>query len=319
VKITDFGIACATRGAPLTSTGMLLGTPAYLAPERVAGGPATPASDLYSLGVVGYECLAGVPPFRGPALQVAEAHVRHPLPALPVDVPAGVAAIVVALTAKDPGDRPSSAHEVAERAGGLRAAGMVARPGAISPVTGAGGTPAAAPLTLTDISVPVTQASLPALDERHGASATWKMAGAGLAVAAALTAVGLGGWQAGLTSAARPHSTAVPGPSRPRPVPMVLVRSTRLTGQPAGIVLADLRRLDLRPHLAWAATLARPPGTVLSVRPGGPVPPETLVTVTVATQPAIQGDAGDGGDGGGDGGGGGGGNDGGGGGGGNSD
>src|SRR5215469_4559953 len=68
VKITDFGIAH-VRGVPLTATGILVGTPAYLAPERAAGGPATPASDLYSLGVVGYECLTGAPPFRGPALE----------------------------------------------------------------------------------------------------------------------------------------------------------------------------------------------------------------------------------------------------------
>ena len=65
VKITDFGIASVTRGEPLTCTGILVGTPAYLAPERVAGGSAIPASDLYSLGVVGFECLTGAPPFRG--------------------------------------------------------------------------------------------------------------------------------------------------------------------------------------------------------------------------------------------------------------
>src|SRR5580700_11060622 len=59
VKITDFGIAHAVGSAPITLTGMLLGTPGYLAPERAAGARATPASDLYALGVVAYECLAG--------------------------------------------------------------------------------------------------------------------------------------------------------------------------------------------------------------------------------------------------------------------
>jgi len=110
VKITDFGIASVTQGAPSTATGILLGTPAYLAPERTAGRPATPASDLYSLGVVGYECLTGAPPFRGPALQVAQAHLRHPFPALPATVPTEVAALVAALTAKNPRDRPGSAR-----------------------------------------------------------------------------------------------------------------------------------------------------------------------------------------------------------------
>ena len=116
VKITDFGIASVTSGAPSTATGVLVGTPCYLAPERAAGRRARPASDLYSLGVVGYECLTGAPPFHGPALQVAEAHVRRPLPALPATVPAEVAALVAALTAKDPRHRPRSAREVAERA-----------------------------------------------------------------------------------------------------------------------------------------------------------------------------------------------------------
>jgi eukaryotic-like serine/threonine-protein kinase len=107
VKITDFGIASVAWGTPSIATGILLGTPAYLAPERVAGRPATPASDLYSLGVVGYECLTGAPPFRGPAVQVAEAHLRHPFPALPASVPAEVAALVAALTAKDPRHGPA--------------------------------------------------------------------------------------------------------------------------------------------------------------------------------------------------------------------
>jgi len=82
VKITDFGIAHAVGSAPITLTGMLLGTPGYLAPERAAGARATPASDLYALGVVAYECLAGAPPFAGPPLDVTLAHRDRPLPPL---------------------------------------------------------------------------------------------------------------------------------------------------------------------------------------------------------------------------------------------
>ena len=65
VKITDFGIAHTIGSAPVTASGELIGTPGYLAPERAMGEQATPASDLYSLGMVAYECLAGAPPFRG--------------------------------------------------------------------------------------------------------------------------------------------------------------------------------------------------------------------------------------------------------------
>ncbi|HEY5989828.1 MAG TPA: protein kinase [Streptosporangiaceae bacterium] len=120
VKITDFGISHAAGSAPVTCTGTLLGTPAYLAPERVAGASGTPAADLYALGIVAYECLAGQLPFQGSPLQVALAHRDRSLPALPESVPPPVAALVAELTAKAPGARPASAGEVAQRASRLR-------------------------------------------------------------------------------------------------------------------------------------------------------------------------------------------------------
>jgi len=116
VKITDFGIAQVAGSARLTRTGMLVGTAAYLAPERAGGGPATPASDLYSLGVVAYECLTGQAPFDGEPLAVALAHVQQAIPPLPPSVPAAVAALVADLTAKDPSARPSSAGDAGDRA-----------------------------------------------------------------------------------------------------------------------------------------------------------------------------------------------------------
>jgi protein kinase-like protein len=120
VKITDFGIAHTIGSAPLTATGELIGTPGYLAPERAMGERATPASDLYSLGMLAYECLAGTPPFRGTPLEVALAHRDRPLPPLPPSVAVGVAALVMRLLAKDPARRLSDAAEVAVWAGLLR-------------------------------------------------------------------------------------------------------------------------------------------------------------------------------------------------------
>src|SRR5258708_14166587 len=113
VKITDFGIASVAGSLPLTQAGAVRGTAGYLAPERVAGEQATPASDLYSLGVVAWECLAGAPPFTGTPLEVAYAHAQRALPPLPGSVPAGVAALIAQLTAKDPAARPPSAAVVA--------------------------------------------------------------------------------------------------------------------------------------------------------------------------------------------------------------
>jgi eukaryotic-like serine/threonine-protein kinase len=120
VKITDFGIAHTIGSAPVTITGELIGTPGYLAPEQVGGARATSASDLYALGVVAYECLAGVAPFEGTPLQVALAHQQCPMPPLPSSVPSEVAALVTHLTAKDPAGRPGSAAEAALAASRLR-------------------------------------------------------------------------------------------------------------------------------------------------------------------------------------------------------
>ena len=119
VKITDFGIAYAAGAAPITAPGIVMGTALYMAPERIAGAPGTPASDLYSLGVVMYECLSGRPPFDGTSAAVMAAHLHLPLPALPYWVPEPLAGLVAKLTAKDPSYRISDAAVLAARLRGL--------------------------------------------------------------------------------------------------------------------------------------------------------------------------------------------------------
>jgi eukaryotic-like serine/threonine-protein kinase len=123
VKVLDFGIAAAADETHSTTGSGMYATVAYVAPERVAGEPATPASDLYSLGAVLYELLCGRPPFPGasPAL-VARAHLHdQPVPVrqLAPWVPARLAETCEAALAKDPARRPSSAASLAVR---LRAA-----------------------------------------------------------------------------------------------------------------------------------------------------------------------------------------------------
>src|SRR5881394_1058731 len=106
VKITDFGIARAAGSVALTRTGEVLGTPQYISPEQAEGKPATPASDVYSLGAVGYECLAGHRPFQADTpVATAIAHLRQPVPELPSTVPAALADVVRRALAKAPEDR----------------------------------------------------------------------------------------------------------------------------------------------------------------------------------------------------------------------
>ncbi|MGF1646826.1 MAG: protein kinase [Kineosporiaceae bacterium] len=117
VKLTDFGIATSTAdGMTLTQPGAVLGTVAYLAPERVAGRPATAASDLYAVGVVLHEMLTGSPPFTGDtAVAVALAHTAQAPPSLAEQRPevgAGLDALVRRALAKDPAGRFASAAEM---------------------------------------------------------------------------------------------------------------------------------------------------------------------------------------------------------------
>src|SRR6059058_5830687 len=102
VKVTDFGIARAADAVPLTRTGTVMGTAYYLSPEQASGRTVTPASDVYSLGAVAYECVAGRRPFPGDnPLAVATAHVRDTPPPLPADVPEPVRDLVLSALEKD--------------------------------------------------------------------------------------------------------------------------------------------------------------------------------------------------------------------------
>ena len=114
VKITDFGISTATGRIPMTDSGMVMGTAQYLSPEQAIGKAATPASDIYSLGIVAYEALVGHRPFTGPtAVDIAVAHVNTPVPPMPTDINSELSALVMRMLAKDPEERPRSAASLA--------------------------------------------------------------------------------------------------------------------------------------------------------------------------------------------------------------
>ena len=150
IKIVDFGVAKLTganehheeHGEQLTARGSVVGTPGYIPPEVAVRGVTTdPRSDLYSLGVVWYELLAGKRPFHATTpTALLMAHAMDPIPALPSSIPLPIAGLVQRLLAKAPEDRPESAEELAaliDKLPAFEPSGPLSRPPAISATPGA--------------------------------------------------------------------------------------------------------------------------------------------------------------------------------------
>jgi serine/threonine protein kinase len=118
-KVLDFGVAkiLSPEADPDKVTkSVVMGTPAYLSPERLDGRPPSPATDLYSLGITLYECLSGMRPFVGDTNEVMRKHREEPVPPLNVpDCPKALENLVYQLMEKEPTKRPASALEVAKR------------------------------------------------------------------------------------------------------------------------------------------------------------------------------------------------------------
>ncbi|HWC85142.1 MAG TPA: protein kinase [Solirubrobacteraceae bacterium] len=125
VKLADFGVARLAEGSTDGAGATVIGTPRYMAPEQARGAPTSPATDVYGVGIVLYEMLAGHPPFRErTAVELALRHLHDPPPPLPGRIPAALKSIVARALAKEPGDRYASAGAMAEalaRARGARA------------------------------------------------------------------------------------------------------------------------------------------------------------------------------------------------------
>ncbi|MGO4122276.1 protein kinase domain-containing protein [Arthrobacter sp. YAF16] len=195
VKVTDFGIARLADQVPLTQTGQVMGTAQYLAPEQATGQTATGASDIYSLGVIGYECLTGHRPFSGESqIAIALAQVNDAPPPLPDSLPRPVRALLMSMLAKDPKNRPADAIKLAEASDAIRngdiAAAHAAVPGMLLFEAATG--PITAPVNVPTAATGVIGASA-AEDKSTSALPVIGAAGAGAAAGLAAGAAAASG------------------------------------------------------------------------------------------------------------------------------
>ena len=121
VRLTDFGIARLVDAAKVTSTGLMVGTASYLAPEQVAGEPVGPPADIYALGLVLLESLTGEREYAGSTVEVALARL-HRQPVIPPTVPPGWAPLLVSMTDREAARRPT-AGQVAHTLGDVASLG----------------------------------------------------------------------------------------------------------------------------------------------------------------------------------------------------
>ena len=297
VKITDFGIARAADAVALTQTGQIVGTPHYISPEQAEGRTATKASDIYALGVVLYECLAGHRPFVGATpVTTALAHLREPVPPLPGNISDHLRAVVDRALAKDPDDRFGSAADMANALRG----GPVAGPGSTATAPAGAGAAAAAvaPATAegsteplnTRVVGPHTAGS--ATDRRRVLPPWWPWvaAAAGVLLVVGL-AMFLGGRDAGNiagnTAGNTEGNTAGDNPADTQSVQpkddRVRLRQADYVGMDHAEAkkALDERGFEVKDQKKPATSPDQEKDTVASARPSGLVEPGATITLTV--------------------------------------
>jgi hypothetical protein len=295
VKITDFGIARIADQVPLTATGQVMGTVQYLSPEQASGHPASPATDIYSLGIVAYECLAGKRPFTGESqVAIAMAQINEQPPPLPPTVAQPVQNFVMAMIAKKPEDRPATTAVVARAATALRrgdvAAAAAAIPAIAAGIAGVAAADAATQLFTQAGGTQATQlmpatASLPHAAEAPAEPAkkkrspwTWPL----IALIVLLLIV-LGGSVYAIV-ANQKGGTTPPSTSKSSPTATsVDVGTLGLVGQNCDTAFATAQQNGLKPQAATgsAATSAAQVNTVQSTNPSdGNVDKGRSITIT---------------------------------------
>ena len=265
VKLADFGIAKRLDDieAALTRTGEFVGTPRYVAPEQAAGEASTPATDLYALGVVLYEMLAGEPPFDAESpLATLLAHRDRPAPdvreARP-DVATGLAAVITKAMAKAPGERYPSA--AAMRTALLGDAFQTTA--AAAPTVAAAAMLAAPTSAYPPIDPSPTGAAPPPRHDRRNQAWWWVAVLALLAVGVGALAVASGrgddptadltaGGTAGARSSPAARVTAAPtaAPTSAPPTTVVPTQPPVTTGAPSTAPPDDIEPVELPLELA---------------------------------------------------------------------
>jgi len=313
VKITDFGIARIADQVPLTATGQVMGTVQYLSPEQASGHPASPSTDIYSLGIVAYECLAGRRPFTGESqVAIAMAHINEQPPALPGEVPEPVSALVLSCIAKKPADRPATAANLARAAQALRRGDVAAATVAVPAIGGAGTVAFNPPRTQGDDAAtaligtragavagpprtPGSPVDSAADDEpRKKRAWIWWLVGvlAVLVIAGVVAVLALNGSDEPAasptteSSAPRPTRTTPPPSATPTPE-RITVNAADYVGLQATDAQARLQQLGLQTNVVDGdqASSADEANTVQSLSPTGSLSPGTLVVIQQFTAP----------------------------------
>jgi serine/threonine-protein kinase len=314
VKITDFGIARIADQVPLTATGQVMGTVQYLSPEQASGHAASPATDIYSLGIVAYECLAGKRPFTGESqVAIAMAQINEEPPPLPPTVAQPVQNFVMAMIAKKPEERPASASAVARAATALRRGDLTAAAAAVPAIAGAVTADAATQLLTqgADTSAATRLLTAPATaavavdgeekgepEKKKRSPWTWPL----VALIALLVLVLVGALWAFFANQTPSPAPTTPSASTPAPTPTqstpsptptndrVDVNTLGLDGQSCDAASAILVENDLVANCQAgdAAPSGDQVGLVYSINPQGRVESGTTITLTTyAEQAAI--------------------------------
>ncbi|MBB2967524.1 serine/threonine protein kinase [Leifsonia aquatica] len=307
VKITDFGIARIADQVPLTATGQVMGTVQYLSPEQASGHPASPTTDIYSLGIVAYECLAGRRPFTGESqVAIAMAQINEAPPELPATVAEPVRNLVFACIAKNPADRPASAAHLARAAQALRRGDVRAAAASVPAILGGAAATDAATMLMPSPGGSPTQATtvLPSaaaaqaadetpeepVEEKKRSPWTWPLIAliALLALVLIGTIIALVAQPSGTkpTATTTTSQTPTPKPTTPTPTPTAntaQITESEFLGKTADEARQMLQGLGMVADVQTGspATSKDAVNTVYRVNPTGPVPKGSTVTVQV--------------------------------------